>query len=153
VEPRVSELLSANSEASRSGSREPIAAPAPTGRAIDRSAPQTRLLIRIDRYLRAAGAKDPALRGRLMAATARDLLAQGQIANPTWAEIIAAIDRSLATELAPEGKTLPRARGRVALGLGASEAVCGPDWGTPPRQHIPMPPQDLSLWRPSIDAL
>ena len=48
----------------------------------------------------AALAKDPALRGRLMAATARDLLAQGQIANPAWAEIIAAIDRSLAAELA-----------------------------------------------------
>lgn len=164
MEARLTELLSDTAVARRAGLREPGVAhsPAadrlPAGRADDRTAPQTRLLISIDRYLRAAGAKDPALRGRLMAATARDLLAQGQIADPSWAEIIAAIDRSLASELAPEGKTLPRARGRVALGLGggspaASDAVSGPDWGTPPRRLQAMQPQDLSLWRPRADAL
>ena len=116
--------------------------------------PHSRLLVRIDRYLRAAGATDPALRGRLMAATARDLLAQGVIAGPTWAEIVAAIDRSLAVEFAADGKTLPRARGRVALGLGGGAAdvgaaVSGPDWGTPPRRPTAMPACDLSRWRPS----
>lgn len=155
MEARLTELLSDTAGARRTGPRETIATPS---LAADRSAPQTRLLISIDRYLRAAGAKDPALRGRLMAATARDLLAQGQIADPAWAEIVAAIDRSLAAELATEGKTLPRARGRVALGLGggapeASAAVSGPDWGTPPRRHIAMQPQDLSLLRPRADAV
>ena len=120
--------------------------------------PHSRLLVSIDRYLRAAGASEPALRGRLMAATARDLLAQGVIADPAWAEIVAAIDRSLAAELAVDGKTLPRARGRVALGLSGgaadgSAAVSGPDWGAPPRRPSAMPAQDLSLWRPSAGWL
>ncbi|HEY9538218.1 MAG TPA: hypothetical protein VIS03_11570 [Kiloniellaceae bacterium] len=133
--------------------------PAAIHPANDKVAPQTRLLIRIDRYLRAAGATNPALRGRLMAATARDLLARGMIAEPAWAEIVAAIDRSLAEELATEGKTLPRARGRVALGLAGAAApasgpdLSGPDWGTPPRRASAMPAQDLSLWRPSAGWL
>ena len=110
MEARLTELLSDTAVSRRTGSRETVGL---QSAAADRTAPQTRLLISIDRYLRAAGAKDPALRGRLMAATARDLLAQGQIADPAWAEIVAAIDRSLAAELATEGKTLPRARGRV----------------------------------------
>ena len=135
------------------GPHDPISQPV-----VDKEPPQTQLLIRIDRYLRAAGAADPALRGRLMAATARDLLAQGLIADPTWAEIVAAIDRSLAAELSTDGRTLPRARGRLALVLGqgapdGSFAISGPDWGTPPRRTTAMRGQDLSLWRPSYGWL
>src|SRR3546814_13804240 len=76
------------------------------------------------------------------------------IAAPAWAEIVAAIDRSLAEELATEGKTLPRARGRVALGLAGAAApasgpdLSGPDWGTPPRRASALPAQALSPWRP-----
>jgi hypothetical protein len=126
--------------------------------AAEKDQPQTQLLVSIDRYLRAAGADEPALRGRLMAATARDLLAQGLIAGPAWAEIVAAIDRSLALELSTDGRTLPRARGRIALRLGSgapegSFAISGPDWGTPPRRRSAMPAQDLSLWRPSLAGL
>lgn len=80
------------------------------------------------------------------------------MAELTWAEIVAAVDRSLATAFSADGKTLPRARGRVALGLAAAAAdngvtVSGPDWGTPPRQPRAMRPQDLSLWRPSAGWL
>lgn len=126
------------------------------------SQPQSRLLARIDRYLLAAGAKEPALRARIAAAAARDLLAQGLSAEANWAEIVAAIDRSLATELSPEGVSLPRARGRVALGLVGSlegdrqlppASLCGPEWSTPPRRHQAMRGQDLSRWRPSLQRL
>ena len=108
-------------------------------RTVDNEPPHGRLLAKIDRYLRAAGAEEPSLRGRLMAAAARDLLSKGLIARADWAEIIAAIDRSLAEELATGGETLPR--------------VSRPDWGAPPRRHQPMLPQDLARWRPTLDTL
>jgi hypothetical protein len=154
VEARLTDLLGEAPVHPGAGSRDPLAVQL----TVDNEPPHNRLLARIDRYLRAAGAEEPSLRGRLMAATARDLLAKGLIAQADWAEIIAAIDRSLAEELASGGKTLPRARGRVALRLrGAtahgSAAISGPDWGTPPRRHEPMPPQDLARWRPTIDWL
>lgn len=154
MEARLTDLLCDTPVHSGAGGRDPIAMQLP----VESEAPHSRLLIHIDRYLRAAGAADAALRGRVMAATARDLLAQGLIAGPTWAEIVAAIDRSLAAELSAEGKTLPRARGRIALGISGgtaegSAAVSGPDWGTPPRRQSAMPPQDLSLWRPSAGWL
>ena len=127
-------------------------------RTVDNEPPHGRLLAKIDRYLRAAGAEEPSLRGRLMAAAARDLLSKGLIARADWAEIIAAIDRSLAEELATGGETLPRARGRVALRLSGaaghgSASVSRPDWGAPPRRHQPMLPQDLARWRPTLDTL
>lgn len=154
MEARLTDLLGDTPVHSGAGVRNAIAVQLP----VDNEPPHSRLLVSIDRYLRAAGAADPALRGRLMAATARDLLARGVIAAPAWAEIVAAIDRSLAAEYAADGKTLPRARGRVALGLGGGAAdgtctVSGPDWGTPPRRQSAMPAQDLSAWRPSAGWL
>jgi hypothetical protein len=153
VEARLTDLSCEAPVHPGAGSRDPIAVQL----TVDNEPPHSRLLTKIDRYLRAAGAEEPALRGRLLAATARDLLAKGLIAQPDWAKIVAAIDRSLAEELATDGKTLPRARGRVALGLSkvarGSAAISGPDWGTPPRRHEPMPPQNLALWRPTIDGL
>ncbi|MGF1628122.1 MAG: hypothetical protein ACFCUT_01490 [Kiloniellaceae bacterium] len=118
------------------------------------------LVIRIDRYLRAAGASDTALLSRLTAATARDLLARGVSAEPAWAEIIAAVDRSLAGELSADGagSALPTPRGRVALRLAVADRAAGAravgaEWGTPPRQHRGMRAQNLSLWRPSAKSL
>jgi hypothetical protein len=126
----------------------------------DRVPPRSELLDRIDRYLRAAGVSEAAQLSRLTAATARDLVAQGTGPEPAWAEIIAAVDRSLADDLSAEygHATAPRARGRVALALAGTvpeEAgdVFADDWGTPPRRARPMRPQDLSLWRPSADRL
>lgn len=105
---------------------------------------------RIDRYLRAAGAEDDALRSRLTAAAARDLLAQGASAEPSWAEIIAAVDRSISSGGAREGglSMMTSARGRVALRLLGEPASLPEEWGTPPRQRRAMRAQDLSLWQP-----
>lgn len=131
--------------------------------ATETAPPQSRLLSRIDRYLRAAGADDGAMRARVAAAAARDLLARGLSAEANWAEIVAAIDRSLAAELSPEGMTLPRARGRLALALAgrsatgepakATAAFCGPDWGVPRRRYQAMRGQNLSPWRPRLERL
>lgn len=106
---------------------------------------------RIDRYLRATGAKDSTLRARLTAAAARDLLAQGASAEPSWAEIIAAVDRSIASGGARDGglSVMTSARGRVALRLLGDPEALPEEWGTPPRQRRAMQPQDLSLWQPS----
>jgi hypothetical protein len=129
---------------------------------VDSVSPRSRLLARIDRYLQAAGVDDEAARARLATNAARDLLAMGLSAEANWAEVVAAIDRSLAAELAPEGMTLPRARGRVALGMAgglsgvstkAMAGLCGPDWGAPPRSNRVMRAQDLSPWRPSLRGL
>lgn len=106
---------------------------------------------RIDRYLRAAGAGDSALRARLTAAAARDLLAQGASAEPSWAEIIAAVDRSISSSGARDGglSVMTSARGRVALQLHGDPAALPEEWGTPPRHRRVMQAQDLSLWQPS----
>lgn len=154
MEARLTDLFCEVSLHPAAGSRDVVLSQPPG----DSEPPHSRLLMKVDRYLRAAGADEPALRGRLLAATARDLLAQGLIAQPDWAEIVAAVDRSLAEELAGDGRTLPRARGRVALRLRAREregfaAISGPDWGTPPRRREAMEPQDLSLWRPALPRL
>jgi len=105
---------------------------------------------RIDRYLRAAGAKDNALRSRLTAAAARDLLAQGASAEPSWAEIIAAVDRSISSGGARDGglSVMTSARGRVALQLLGDPVGLPAEWGTPPRHRRVMQAQDLSLWHP-----
>ena len=105
---------------------------------------------RIDLYLRAAGAEDPAQRGCLTAAAARDLLAQGASAEPSWAEIIAAVDRSISSGGARDGglSVMTSARGRVALRLLGNPVSLPEEWGTPPRQRRTMQPQDLSPWRP-----
>lgn len=152
MEARLTGLSCDTPVLSNEGARDAIPLPSP----LDADPPQSRLLAGIDRYLRAAGAADPALRGRLAAATARDLLARGVVADLTWAEIVAAADRSLADEFSLDGRTLPR--GRVALGLATAAAVSGPDfsgrdWGTPPRQPRAMRPEDLSRWRPSAHWL
>src|SRR3546814_10590200 len=69
VEARLTDLLCDAPVHSSAGACDAIAMhPAAIHPANDKVAPQTRLLIRIDRYLRAAGATNPALRGRLMAA-------------------------------------------------------------------------------------
>lgn len=105
---------------------------------------------RIDRYLRAAGAENSALRARLTAAAARDLLAQGASAEPSWAEIIAAVDRGLSSGGERNGglSMMTSARGRVGLRLHEDPAGLPDEWGTPPRQRRAMPAQDLSLWQP-----
>lgn len=105
---------------------------------------------RIDRYLRAAGAEDSALRSRLTAAAARDLLAQGASAEPSWAEVIAAVDRSISSGGARDGglSVMTSARGRVALQLLGDPAGLPEEWGTPPRHRRVMQAQDLSLWQP-----
>jgi hypothetical protein len=105
---------------------------------------------RIDRYLRAAGAEDSALRSRLTAAAARDLLAQGASAEPSWAEIIAAVDRSISSGGARDGglSVMTSARGRVALQLLGDPVGLPAEWGTPPRHRRVMQAQDLSLWHP-----
>lgn len=133
------------------------------------SVPQSELVARIDRYFRAAGVEDDTCRSRLIAATARDLLARGSTGKLSWAEIIAAVDRLLADELALEGdgRDCTGARGRVALRTlgddalrvaadqaGHREAPAPPLGrvalrGTPPRSRRVMRAQDLSLWRPS----
>jgi hypothetical protein len=123
--------------------------------------PQSVLVSRIERYLRAAGADHAALRSQLTAATARDLLARGVSAEPGWAEIVAAVDRSLAGTLFADGgsSALPTSRGRVALRLAATDpeaktpAAAGADWSAPARQRRGMRAQDLSQWRPSADGL
>ena len=127
---------------------------------IEPEMPQSALVSRIERYLRAAGADDAALRSRLTAATARDLLARGVSAEPGWAEIVAAVDRGLADALFAEGASsaLPTSRGRVALRLAATDPETGShapgaDWSAPARQRRGMRPQDLSLWCPSADGL
>ena len=131
---------------------------------------QTDLLLRIDRYLRAAGATDSRRRSRLIAATARHLLAQGATRGMTWAEVIAAVDRSLATEFALPEFTLPEfARpefaangvslpppgtgGRIALRHFAAGEAAADICHLPPRQRRPMPPQDLRPWRPGVGWL
>lgn len=112
--------------------------------------------LRIDRYLRAAGAEDDSLRARLTAAAARDLLAQGASAEPSWAEIVAAVDRSISSGGARDGglSVMTSARGRVALRLLGDPASLPAEWGTPPRQRRAMQAQDLSLWQPreAMDA-
>lgn len=131
--------------------------------------PHSAAMIRLDRYLAAAGIDDQEQRRRLAVAAARDLLARGGAKLPgakpswpesswpesSWAEIIAAVDRQLAAEFAPgSGDEAPGPRGRVALAavrFGQSGGI-GADWGTPPRRHRAMPAQDLSLWRPSPEA-
>ncbi len=105
------------------------------------------LAARVDRYLRAAGAQDNAQRGRLIVATARDLRTRSSNGDPTWAEIIAAVDRHLAAEFRVDAarEDAPTSRGRVALCMAPGS---GAEWATPPREHRTMPPQELSLWRP-----
>lgn len=102
----------------------------------------------IDRYLRAAGARDHAQRGRLIAAILQDLRSQSTRTDWAWTEIIAAADRCLAGEfrLECDAETVPTTRGRLALRLTANLAAAH---NTPPRDLRIMPPQDLSLWRPS----
>ena len=127
------------------------------GPASAKDQPQSAVILRIDRYLQAAGAGDKARRSRLAAAAARDLLARGASAEPGWAEIIAAVDRSLTAEFAPsESAAAPgSAGGRVALVLAEQAAPYTPaarmgrDWGTPARHRLPMPAQDLTAWRPA----
>jgi hypothetical protein len=121
--------------------------------------PQSALVARIDRYLRAAGALDTARRSRLTAATARNLLALGVSAEPAWAEIVAAVDRALAGADSTEGSdkalmTSTTPHGRVALRLAPdADAGAGAGWGTPPSRRSAMRPQDLSLWRPTAELL
>lgn len=105
------------------------------------------LAARVDRYLRAAGAQDNAQRGRLIVATVGDLRAQSSNCDPSWADIIAAVDRHLAAEFGVDasGEDALTSRGRVALCMAAGS---GAKWATPPREHRTMPPQELSLWRP-----
>ncbi|WP_193369152.1 hypothetical protein [Pelagibius marinus] len=111
---------------------------------------------RLDAYLRAAGAEDPARRRHLIAAT-RQLLAErgsdgpAAPARPTWAEIIAAVDACLAAEICTVGPGAQSARGRVALKQGpAVNPQTEDEWGTPPRQRRRMHAQSLSLWRPQF---
>ncbi len=113
---------------------------------------------RIDRYLRAAGTSDQALRRRLTAVVVHDLLSRG--AETDWAKIVAAVDRCLASEfnMSAGSEAMPSSRGRVALVLAGTTTACvadvlGADWGTPPRRHRDLRPQDLSLWRPNADWL
>jgi hypothetical protein len=132
---------------------------------IETDQPHSAAMIRIDRYLAAAGVDDQERRRRLAVATARDLLARGG-AKPfdpepswgetSWAEIIAAVDRQLTAEFAPESSDeAPDPRGRVALAAARFGKGGGIDanWGTPPRRHRAMAAQDLSLWRPSPGAV
>ena len=131
--------------------------------------PRSEAMIRIGRYLAAAGVDDHDHRRRLAAAVARDLLARGgakslgadplgaeaSVMESSWAEIIAAVDRQLTTEFAPGYEdSAPGPRGRVALAAARSghDAGTDTDWGTPPRRRQAMPAQDLSLWRPSPEA-
>ncbi|MEQ9607171.1 MAG: hypothetical protein RLN99_05835, partial [Kiloniellaceae bacterium] len=120
--------------------------------------PHSAVALRIDRYLQAAGAMDKARRSRITAAAARDLLARGASAEPGWAEVIAAVDRSLAAEFTDAQMTAAQgsARGRVALVL-AERAVSpgdatqmGRDWGTPARRRLAMAAQDLTAWHPAL---
>jgi hypothetical protein len=126
---------------------------------VEEQPPQSALVARIDRYLRAAGALDTARRSRLTAATARNLLALGVSAEPAWAEIVAAVDRALAGADSTEGSdkaltTSTTPHGRVALRLVPNANVgAGAGWGTPPRRRSAMRPQDLSLWRPTAELL
>jgi hypothetical protein len=113
---------------------------------------QDGLAARIDRYLRATGALDAATRSRLGVATARDLWERNLGDEVSWAEIVAAVDRSLAAEFALDGisaETLG-ARGRVALGLASDHVAAETGAATPPRIHRQMHPQELSPWRPSF---
>lgn len=119
--------------------------------------PHSAVTLRIDRYLQAAGAMDKARRSRVTAAAARDLLARGASAEPGWAEVIAAVDRSLAIEFATaDAAAQTSARGRVALILAEQAAASGAaarmdrDWGTPTRHRLAMPAQDLTAWRPDM---
>jgi hypothetical protein len=128
---------------------------------VEEQPPQSALVARIDRYLRAAGALDTARRSRLTAATARNLLALGVSAEPAWAEIVAAVDRALAGADSTEGSdkaliTSTTPHGRVALSLAPDADVgagASAGWGTPPRRRSAMRPQDLSLWRPTAELL
>lgn len=113
---------------------------------------------RLDTYLRAAGVEDSERRRQLRAAT-RQLLAErgsdgpAALSRTTWAEIIAAVDACLATEICAAGVGVQSARGRVALKQDpAATAQAEGDWGTPPRQRLRMRPQSLSLWRPQIQG-
>ncbi|WP_340119659.1 hypothetical protein [Pelagibius sp. 7325] len=120
--------------------------------------PHSAVALRIDRYLQAAGAMDKARRSRITAAAARDLLARGASAEPGWAEVIAAVDRSLAAEFtnAEAPAAQGSARGRVALVLAeramssGDAARMGRDWGTPARRRLVMPAQDLTSWQPTL---
>ena len=120
--------------------------------------PLSAVALRIDRYLQAAGAMDKARRSRVTAAAARDLLARGASAEPAWAEVIAAIDRSLAAEFtnAEISAAQGSARGRVALVLAeramtsGDAARMGRDWGTPARHRLAMAAQDLTAWHPAL---
>jgi hypothetical protein len=126
---------------------------------VEEQPPQSALVARIDRYLRAAGALDTARRSRLTAATARNLLALGVSAEPAWAEIVAAVDRALAGTDSTEGSdkaltTSTTPHGRVALCLAPDADVgAGAGWGAPPRRRSAMRLQDLSLWRPTAELL
>lgn len=113
---------------------------------------QDGLAARIDRYLRAAGALDAATRSRLGVAAARDLWARNFGDEVSWAEIVAAVDRSLAAEFTLEGPSAETlgARGRVALHLASDHVAAGTGSATPPRIHRQMYPQGLSPWRPSF---
>ncbi len=114
------------------------------------------LAARLERYLRAAGIQNAPRRERLLAQRLGDLSAEGRDADvssaePSWAEIIAAVDRCLIRQLEQGGSSAARqsARGRVSLGLGpAQPAMPAEDWATPPRNRRAMPAQDLSRWRP-----
>ncbi len=112
---------------------------------------------RLETYLRAAGADDPERRRQLCAATLEVLAERGTAGplspQPTWAEIIAAVDACLATEICASGAGAQSARGRVALKQGAAAtAQAEGEWATPPRQRRRMRAQSLSLWRPRIQG-
>jgi len=119
--------------------------------------PQTELLVRIDRYLRAAGAADSRLRSRLIAAAMRRLATQGGSSDVTWAEVIAAVDHSLTAEFASDAaSTLDKdapppagVGGRIALHRAAEGMSAVDTRSLPPRHQRPMPPQVLLPWRPT----
>jgi len=129
----------------------PVAAPS-------KDQPHSAVVLRIDRYLQAAGATDKARRSRVTAAAARDPQAPGPTAAPGWAEIIAAVDRSLAAEFANAEIATAQgsARGRVALVLAERAVSSGDaarmdrDWGTPARHRLAMAAQDLTAWQPAL---
>lgn len=127
---------------------------------------RARLLAGLDRYLRAAGVHEDALRHRLATGICAQLQTRGMdLVRIDWRVVIEAVDRALCSEyqIADPGGEGLSCKGRLA------QAYCGQEmaqpapletlldpthgWGTPLRNPKAMPDQELSPWRPKLSWL